>query len=77
MSGRATRMCTTLLMVYMRLEQLPSPVVVVVFDRLFFTTLPGMFLVMLNMTMDSVPVALGLRGTTDHVFLIVVIVVLK
>ena len=64
-------------MVYMRLDQLLSLVVVMVFDRFLLTGLPGVFLVMLNMTMDSVPVALGLRGTTNHVFPIVVIVVLK
>jgi hypothetical protein len=46
--------------------------VVVVFDRLLLVGLPGVFLVMLNMTMDNVPVALGLRSTTDHVFPIVV-----
>jgi hypothetical protein len=68
--SRATRTYTTRFIMYMRLDQLLILVVVVVFNHLLLTGLPGVFLVMLNMTM-------GLRGTTDHVFPIVVIVVLK
>ena len=56
----------------MRLGQLLSPVVVVVFDRLPLAGLSGMFLAMLNMTMDSIPVALILRSMTDYVFPIMV-----
>jgi hypothetical protein len=51
----------------MCLGQLLSPVVVVVFDRLPLAGLSGMFLAMLNMTMDSIPVALILRSMTDYV----------
>ena len=56
----------------MRLGQLLSPVVVVVFDRLPLAGLSGMFLAMLNMTMDSIPVALILRSMTDYIFPIMV-----
>ena len=56
----------------MRLGQLLSLVVVVVFDRLPLAGLSGMFLAMLNMTMDSIPVALILRSMTDYVFPIMV-----
>ena len=63
------RICTTLLIVYMRLGQLLSLVVVVVFDRLPLAGLSGMFLAMLNMTMDNVFIALVIRSTMDYVSL--------
>jgi hypothetical protein len=64
-------------LMYMHLDQLLGLVVVVVFDCLLLTGLLGVFLVMLNMTMDSVPMTWVLKGTTDHVFPIMVIVILK
>ena len=56
----------------MRLGQLLSLVVVVVFDRLPIAGLSGMFLAMLNMTMDSIPVVLILRSMTNYIFPIMV-----
>jgi hypothetical protein len=70
----STRTCTTLLMVYMHLDQLLRSVVLVVLDRVLMVGLPGVFLVML--TMDSVHVTLGLKDMTDHVLPIVVTVIL-
>jgi len=64
-------------MVYMRLDQLLIIVMVMVFDRFLLISLPSMFVGKLNMTMDIVPMALGLRGTTYHILPIAVIVDLK
>lgn len=72
----ATGTCTTLLMVYMRLEQLLHLVVWIVCVLLLRVFLLGMLLAMINMAQDNMAVALSLGATTDHVFPLALAVVL-
>jgi hypothetical protein len=67
-----TRTCITLPMVYMLLG-LPLRLVLLELS----VSLPGVILVMVNMALDFTAMALCLRGSTHHVFPLVVVVVLQ